>query len=326
MEEQLGFEPEGKGQHHFLFIEKTNLNTVEVARALARFARVPERDVGYCGMKDRRAVTRQWFSVCLPELSEPDWNQLSNESMRLLQATRHQRKLRRGVHRGNHFSLRIRSLAGERDELESRLQAVCSQGVPNYFGAQRFGRDGTNIDRVLEWMRGDAKKPGRHQRGILLSSLRALLFNQLLDARIEQGTWAVPQVGDLCRLKGSNSQFMVESVDEETLVRAADGDIDPALPLWGKGTPECSARVWEGYKAQLAGQLAECEFLERQGLRLDWRSTRLFPDDFCWQFCEDAVLELRFSLPAGGFATSVVRELLNAEEQYRAENNMIGSD
>ena len=148
--------PEGEGEHLWLEIEKTNWNTEDVALWLAKSAAIHRLSVGYSGLKDRRAITRQWFSLHLPGKDDPpfDWP----AGLRLLNARRHRRKLNRGTHRGNHFELRLRAVDGDRDVLEHTLQRIALDGVPNYFGEQRFGRQGANWQRGLAWLAGGGAK------------------------------------------------------------------------------------------------------------------------------------------------------------------------
>jgi tRNA pseudouridine13 synthase len=310
VEERLGFEPEGDGEHAFLFIQKRELNSVDVERELARLSGVPRRDIGYCGLKDRRALTRQWFSVGLAGREEPDWSSLERENLQILVQTRHRRKLRRGVHRGNAFRLVVRELEGDRDALELALRQVQRSGVPNYFGEQRFGRGGGNSEAAMAWVRGESKAPKRQQRGIYLSTLRALVFNTLLAARVEAGDWNALLAGDVCLLAGTGSLFAPEAIDADLEERIRQCDLHPGLPLWGSGEPHCSAARWKTFGEQVKDQQQVLEFLEARGLALGWRPTRVLPDDFCWQFCEDGALVLEFSLGAGSYATAVLRELI----------------
>jgi tRNA pseudouridine13 synthase len=311
VEEQLPFTPEGEGEHACLFIEKRGHNTQDIIRRLSRFSGVAERDIGYCGLKDRHAVTRQWFSVGLAGKDHPLWNELEEDGLRVLKQTRHARKLRRGVHSGNRFKLVLRELSGDRDVLEQRLQQIRSQGVPNYFGEQRFGIDGGNLHKGLHWLRGEGRQPRRQQRSMYLSALRSYLFNKLLAVRVEQQQWQQPLVGDVCMLSGSNSLFCCEQLDDSIRERAQSGDLSLGLPLWGSGETRSSQSVWEGFGEMLSEDREICDFLVQQKLGLAWRSARLFADDFCWQFCDDDRLILEFSLESGCFATALLRELVN---------------
>ena len=314
VEEQLSFTPAGEGEHAYLFIEKRGRNTQDITWQLSRFCGVAERDIGYCGLKDRHAVTRQWFSIGLAGRDQPQWSALEDDKLRVLQQTRHLRKLRRGVHRGNRFRLVLRELTGDRDALVQRLQQVKSAGAPNYFGEQRFGIEGGNLRAGLQWLRGGSRKPRRQQRSLYLSALRAYLFNGLLARRIQQEQWQVPRAGDVCMLSGSNSLFCCEQRDASICERAEAGDLSLGLPLWGSGEPRSSQPVWDEFCEMVSDHGEICDFLVQQKLALAWRSARLFADDFCWQFCDDGTLVLEFGLESGCYATALLRELVNYKD------------
>jgi tRNA pseudouridine13 synthase len=314
--EQLGFEPEGSGEHAFLHLEKRGLNTQDLAQRLSELSGVPLRDIGFSGMKDRNALTSQWFSVGLAGRSEPDWSPLeARGDVAVLAVTRHARKLRRGVHRANRFRLTLRAVAGAREDLEARLAAVKAAGAPNYFGPQRFGHHGATLEQALRWQqRGTGRRQSRTRRSLYLSALRGYLFNQLLAARVAEGSWNQVLPGDVCILQGTRSRFCCELPDADIARRAATGDLHPALPLWGRGPVEQGAGRQAWTAALLAPEAAVCDFLERAGLTLDYRATRLLPDDFCWQFCDDDSLRLEFSLGAGSYATAVLAQIIQLSE------------
>jgi tRNA pseudouridine13 synthase len=311
VDEVLGFEPEGEGEHCLLYVEKCRRNTADVAQALGRHAGVHPRDVGFCGLKDKHAVTRQWFSVGLAGRTEPDWHALEDEELRLIEVTRHRRKLRRGVHSGNRFRLRLSNFEGDRAELEARCTAVSAAGVPNYFGEQRFGRDGGNLRAAQAWLCEGGRQPRRQQRGHLLSAARSYLFNLLLAERCTQGSWACPRSGDVVLLAGSHSRFVCEQRDAELERRAQLGDISPGLPLWGDGREEAGEDIALEQLRTLQAYGSLCAALQKQGLQRTYRAARLWIDDFCWRFCDDGDLELSFELAPGGYATAVLRELTN---------------
>ena len=273
----------------FLWLEKRGLNTADLVRRLARLAGVQRRDVGYSGLKDRNALTRQWFSVSLGARAEPDWSELeSTANIRVIDTGRHRRKLRRGTHRGNRFTLRLRELEGDRAQLERRLQELRERGAPNYFGEQRFGRDGATMQQARRWV-SEGGKVSRERRGLYFSALRGWLFNRLLAQRVRAGDWDRVRPGDVCMLAGSRSFFACGQVDTDIESRAAAGDLHPGLPLWGRGADlSC-------FELPADDQLL-CAFLEDRGLEVAWRPTRLLPDDFCWQFCDDDSLQLDFAL------------------------------
>jgi len=308
VEEQLSFEPEGNGEHVFLFIEKVGENTEYIARQLARHAGVRQRDIGYAGLKDRHGRTRQWFSVWLPGKEEPAWSSLASEQLRILQTTRHARKLKRGVLSGNRFCLKIRHWRGDQGVAEQQLQNIKTQGFPNYFGEQRFGHQGRNIEKALDMFQGTRVKP--EQRSIYLSAARSLLFNAILAERIRQQTWNQLIPGDICKLDQSNSHFLAENTDPTLHARLADGDIHISGALWGKGdnpTKNDALLIEQSIAAQ---HPAIAEGLIKAGLIQDRRSLRVIPRELTWTFGDDD-LSLSFSLPAGSYATALLRELIS---------------
>lgn len=313
--EQLGFELSGAGEHVFLHLRKRELNTLELVERLSKLAGVAERDIGYSGLKDRNALTQQWISIGMAGRVEPDWKSLENAGdVEVLDVTRHSRKLRRGVHRANRFTLVLRELVGEPAALEQRLCQIRAEGVPNYFGEQRFGRNGSTLEQAQRWLRS-GRKVSRNKRGLYFSALRAYVFNQLLAGRVESQSWNTVAAGDICMLHGTRSFFTCDEVDADIRSRVAGGDIHPGLPLWGNGKPG------ETLPPDIAGAdvLSDCkefcEFLEKSELALAWRPARLLPDDFCWQFCDDDSLQLDFALGAGSYATALLAEVVQYKEK-----------
>jgi tRNA pseudouridine13 synthase len=310
VEEELGFDPDGEGEHCLLQVRKCGLNTADVVKRLSRLSATPERDIGYCGLKDRHASTSQWFSVGLAGKAEPDWSTLGEAGVSVLQQHRHRRKLRRGVHRGNRFRLRLRELQGDRGELTQRLERIRQAGVPNYYGEQRFGHEGGNIRGALAWLTESGRAPRRQRKSLYLSAARSFLFNELLAQRVRAQGWEVPQPGDVCVLHGSNSFFTCDGSEPDLQQRASAADLHIGLPLWGAGRPASSPGVHARGEECLSPWSELCRALEGQGLRLAYRPARLLADDFCWQFCDDDQLQVSFGLVSGGFATAVLRELV----------------
>ncbi|SFX21827.1 tRNA pseudouridine(13) synthase TruD [Marinospirillum alkaliphilum] len=329
VEETLGFEPEGQGEHLYLWIEKTGTNTVFVAQELARKAGLHPAAVSYSGLKDRHAVTRQWFCLHLPGKADPGSEQLQGDGWQVLRSARHPRKLKRGTHRSNHFTLRLELDAyntSTADWLQERWQSICTQGVPNYFGPQRFGLQGNNLQRGLEWLLADPpqKPPRRQDKSLWLSAVRSALFNRWLSQCIEQGQWLNPLPGSCFNLQGTRSYFAGESesqqqAQQQTLQqRLQQGDLHPAGPLAGRG------------KLQSCGEaaLAEAAFqenwkplwqaLEAQGLQLEYRPLRMLPTETQLQW-QAPWLTLDFTLPSGCFATSLLRELLEARDAMQVD-------
>lgn len=326
VEEILGFEPSGSGEHVFLRIEKTHENTDYVARQIARFAGVPGRDIGYAGLKDRHGRTVQWFSVPLSGKPEPDWSGLENERIRILEITRNSRKLKKGAAAANRFKLTIREFEGDCQAIEARLAEIASQGVPNYFGAQRFGHDGQNLARVREFFAGQSGRIDAHRRGLYLSSARSEIFNRQLAERVQRKDWNQAISGDVFMFSGSRSFFSDQALDDDIRRRVAEGDIHPSGALWGTG--ESSARdealLIERSVVESLKDLAEG--LEKSGVEMARRPFRLCVESLTWEFPESGMLRLAFTLPGGTFATVILRELLDiGVPEVRAEPEKISS-
>jgi tRNA pseudouridine13 synthase len=311
VDEDLGFSPDGVGEHVFLQIQKKDLNTDWVAQRLAKLAGVKRVDVGFCGLKDRYAETTQWFSLYLPGKEEPDWSAIESANLKCVSHTRHSRKLRRGSHRANHFILLVRNVTGDLSELESRLSLISGQGVPNYFGAQRFGRQDANLHQALAMFNGSLKVKAKQKRSLYLSAARSYLFNQVLSQRVAMGNWNEALPGDVMMLNGTNSFFATGQVDEEIKKRLHQFDIHPSGPLWGQGelhtSVEARALEWsvlEEFADFRAG-------LERAGLKQQRRALRLLVHDMQWEFLTGNMLQLQFRLESGAYATSVLRELVD---------------
>jgi len=289
VDEDLGYVPSGSGEHVFLHICKRGENTAWVAGKIAELANVNVSDVGYCGRKDRHAVTAQWFSVYLPKAPEPDWALLNTESIQLLSVSRHQHKLRRGEHQQNNFVIRLRDVqTQDRSLLQQKIDTVFVQGVPNYFGEQRFGLDGNNLREAESILVGGKHYRDKQKRGLMLSAARSYLFNQVLSARVLANNWTSLLDGEV------NSQ--------------ASG------PLWGRGRPLVSGALLELERSALANWAAWCDGLEHVGLSQERRALQLIPGDAGWSWVDNDLV-LRFSLGAGEFATSILYELAHLQNQ-----------
>ncbi len=309
VEEQLSFVPSGHGPHWLLRVEKRGANTRWVAAELARLAGVAAHDVGYAGLKDRHAVTAQWFSVpAAPALPADDWRALRTAEFRVLEVHANLRKLKRGALTGNRFRIRLRRVSWPRDSLEEKLTAIREHGVPNYFGPQRFGREAYNLDRLAAWVGGSNAPRGRTERGFALSAARSLIFNASLAQRVAAGDWSTLSPGDLASLEGSGSHFQVAAVDDTLVQRLAAFDIHPSGPLWGRGEPRTQGVILER-ELEVAQDFAEvAALLAAQGLEQERRSLRCAVRDLAVEF-EAGSLTLSFSLGRGQFATAVLREI-----------------
>ena len=309
VEELPGFEPSGSGEHLLLTIEKRGMNTVFAARRLAQWARVPEMAVSYAGLKDRHAVTRQRFSVHLPKKIAPDIATLESDDFRVLEHAWHSRKLPRGALAGNRFVLLLRGVHADRDVIERRLQSIALRGVPNYFGEQRFGRKGDNVDQALAMFAG--RRVRREERTLLLSAARSELFNRVLAARVRAGNWDAGLEGEVWSLDGSRSVFGPEPYTDELARRVAAFDIHPSGPLWGRGELRSRGEAAAIEMRELAGDdaFALRAGLEQAGMEQERRALRLRPGDLAWRWRDGGDLELAFTLPPGAYATVVLAEL-----------------
>lgn len=310
VDEVLDIPLSGQGEHLWLWVEKRDLNTEEAARRLARAAGVPVRAISYAGLKDRQALTRQWFSLHLPGKADPDLSRAEDQTLRILRQTRHQRKLQRGAHAANGFTLRLTALQADRQALDARLQRLKVEGVPNYFGAQRFGFAGGNVHDALDWAQRQALPEQRNVRSRLLSAARSYLFNQVLAARVADGSWQQAQVGDLLAFTDSRSFFMAgeaECADPRLEIL----DLHPTGPLWGTAETPAAGAGAALERATAQAHDALCQWLARAGMDHERRILRLPIGRLTWHYPEPDILQLEFVLPAGCFATVVVRELVD---------------
>lgn len=313
VDECLGFNCTGQGEHLLLRVEKSGSNTEQVARCLARVAGIPYRDVGYAGLKDRRAVCRQWFSLRLPCGREVDWSRMDDPAVRVLETYRNSRKLRRGALTENRFRIVVRGVHVPRETVETRLQRVFREGVPNYFGPQRFGRERSNLRDSRAFLAGELKVRDRYRRGLLLSSARSELFNRILAERVRQRNWNSGIDGDAMMFDGSGAYFGVERIDDEVRHRLERRAIHPSGALWGSGESPVQADALR-LETGVTGNFGElCSGLERYGLKMGRRALRLQPRAPAWRWLETGVLEVEFALVAGGYATSVLREILDVD-------------
>lgn len=317
VEELLGFEPDGDGQHRLIHLQKRELNTAEVADALARVAGVARNTVGYGGRKDRRALTRQWFSVDLAGREEPPWAAqlaaLFGDRVQLLAVAPHRRKLRIGTLTGNRFQIRVRQVSGDREAAEARWARLLQEGVPNYFGPQRFGEQGNNVRQALAWF-ASGRLARRSMRDLLLSSARSALYNQLLAERVREGTWDRSERGDVLQLDGRGSWFVFGDDEDpgDIVRRVAQGDLHPTGALWGGDAPPTAGRIG-ALEAGVAAAYPELAAgLVRFGLTQDRRALRVIPREGALDWTQDD-LALSFTLPPGAYATCVIRELVQTD-------------
>ncbi|MEZ9196615.1 tRNA pseudouridine(13) synthase TruD [Shewanella sp. 10N.286.54.B9] len=310
VQEILPFAPTGEGEHHLLHIRKDGLNTVEVAKMLSSFAHVHPKEVTYAGQKDKNAVTEQWFGVRIPGKETPDWQKMNSDQLTLLSASRHGKKLRIGALAGNRFTLVLRNVS-EVEDVVARLEKIALLGVPNYFGEQRFGHDGKNIVFGRQMFTG-RKVKDRKKRSMYLSAVRSNLFNLASSARLA-AHGATTLAGDCVMLAGSKSYFTAEHWDETLVERLSNKDIQLSAPLWGRGEPLAQTEAAEIEAAALAEYSVDRDGLEQAGLNQERRTLLLEPQHLQYQV-DDNTITLKFALPSGSYATSVLRELVDYQD------------
>ncbi|HWR87923.1 MAG TPA: tRNA pseudouridine(13) synthase TruD [Acidiferrobacterales bacterium] len=318
VEEDMPFALSGAGEHLWLRVRKRGYNSEQVAKQLARTAGVTRREVGYAGMKDRHAITVQWFSLHLAARPDPDWGSLP-DGMEVVESMRHSRKLKTGALAGNRFIIVLRDCLGDpgavigamdfRDAVLRRSEEIHTHGLPNYFGEQRFGHGGGNVAAARAMFAGSGSVRDRKQGGIYLSAARSLVFNEVLARRVTAGTWDQALDGDAMILNGSRSFFVPEIIDETIWRRLAEGDIHPSGPLWGRGDLPTKSAVRE-LEAVVASEHPDLVHgLEAAGLEQERRALRVIPQEFNAQWLDASTLSLAFVLPPGSYATMLLREL-----------------
>jgi tRNA pseudouridine13 synthase len=286
--------PSGEGEHIWVQVSKDGANTAFVAQRIAEYAGVKENDVGYAGLKDRYAVTEQWFSIYLPKGETPDLMQLTHDEFTVLAQSRHVKKLRRGDLLGNHFAIILRDVEGDKTLTEANLKQIQQHGVPNYFGPQRFGHDGGNVEQGRLMVSRKIRVRNPKMKGIYLSAVRSFVFNEILAERINNGLWDKTLVGDV--------------LDDDGL---------PTGALWGRGRVVTTDAAGELENAIAKQHAPLCEGMEHAGLSQDRRTLAAIPKGMTWQWMDKSQLQLSFSLAAGYYATSVLREVLDAVEPDR---------
>ena len=348
--ELLPLEFTGEGEHLWLHIQKSGMNTAYLAKLLSEWADIPLRDVGYSGLKDRHALTTQWFSLRIPKKQLPDSEFApvdisANESFTILEQQWHNKKLNRGTHRANQFIITLRNiefadvedplslqapeeLLSAQQAVEQHLTTISQSGVPNYFGPQRFGRSGNNIREALSLFarpvpearrqpnKSKRKRVPREQNTMELSAARSLIFNEILAARVRNGSWNTGLSGEVFNLDGSGSIFSSDEIDETLRARLESGDIHPTAVLWGMGNEKVSgvaATIESDIVAQspLLTQLATG--LVQRDIKAQRRALRLPIEALSWEWQdkEDGqILVLNFTLTTGSFATSVLASLV----------------
>ncbi len=342
--ETLSFEPSGDGEHTFLEVEKTGLNTAFVAEEIAKFAQLPLRAVSYAGRKDKFATTTQWFGIYAGgkkrvAKDEPKWHEMKLDGLRLINVTKNQRKLRTGAIANNRFEIVLRNIKGlaETDNcaqptltsetflnrLNKRLEEISLNGVPNYYGNQRFGelikpdksvQLGGNLIMAERLINGEEIR-NRNKKSMAVSALRSWLFNQAVSHRLSKIGNSALLNGDALMLAGTNSFFIYAENDDsqQTVVeRIAQRDVSISAPLWGGGKIETLNAAYDFENNFAQSHPLVCQTLAELGLEQQRRAMLVFPSDMKSEILEQQqAIKLSFSLPSGCFATSVLREIAN---------------
>ncbi|MCB1094745.1 MAG: tRNA pseudouridine(13) synthase TruD [Verrucomicrobiae bacterium] len=314
VEEILGFEPSGIGEHCLVSVEKRDIDSNAAAARLADALGIRRRLVSHCGLKDRHAVTRQWFSIHIPGQASPTAETLESDGLRVLQITRNTRKLRRGIHAGNRFTIRLRDPEFDPDSAKERWQAIIDRGAPNVFGPQRFGHGGRNVDKALAMFRGEFEPRDRLLRGIFLSAARSHLFNAVVAERLARGTWDTPLDGEVYGFSDNGTILLPEKQRGDEVERFHSGIVELTAPLWGSGELQCINDVRD-FEEKIISQHPELTAgLEAYGLRQERRVIRLRPVDPQPISFENDDLVFTFDLPRGAYATVLLRELAELDE------------
>ncbi|PCJ33939.1 MAG: tRNA pseudouridine(13) synthase TruD [Moraxellaceae bacterium] len=320
VEEILGFSPSGEGEHIYIHVKAIDYNTEYLLSHIARSLGVPKKSVVYSGLKDRYAVASQWFSVHLPGNEQVDLTPINNDNVTVLESARNLKKLRRGAHKANRFTIRLRSVDGDKESINARLESIQKQGFPNYFGPQRFGRNENNITDALASVASGRSPKKRFQRSIEFSTLRSLLFNLSLSERIKEGAWKDALPGDVFALSGTESFFVPkgaengenEASEKDSIdSRLASGDIAVAGVLYGDGTLPQTDVAAEKLLEVFRPYASIMEFLTSQRVAISVRPFSVLPKEFSYVWEDVDTLILSFSLPKGVFATSLLRECIN---------------
>lgn len=304
--EVLGFTPSGEGEHYLFNIQKRERNTAEVAQALARVLGVHPKCVTWSGLKDKHAVTTQWLGVHSPKslnIHVNELNQALNEKIgatQILEFAQHHKKLRIGTHRANEFKLTVTNLSGDASQLNSRLENIAQHGVPNYFGEQRFGVGGRNL-KLADDLLFKGARLSRQKKSLALSAARGFLFNHMVGEQLSDGEFETLKLNQVLMLDGTHSVFTVDDI-QDAQERLKTGDVHPVQALLGQGSEP--NRYENVQKA-----------LEKQGLKSQWRASRVIPKKMGWELnSQSKELTVQFELPRGAYATSVLRECVNASD------------
>ncbi len=303
----------GLGEHLWLYVQKISCNTDWVAKSLSNICQVPRRQVGFAGLKDRHAVTKQWFSIQLAKVSDIDKiNSALPDGVTVHKSGKHSRKIKTGQLDANQFEIIIREINGDKAQIEANIAFILENGVPNYFGPQRFGHDMGNIQKCQDWFSGSYKVNSRNLKSLLISTARSHIFNCIVAKRIKDNHWNKTIQGDILQLNKSHSWFpLSDATPEEISKRLKEFDIHITAAMFGENLVQSS-----GLCADLENYIAEQFPIYHQGfkkfrLKQDRRAMRIYPIDFKYEWINENLL-LNFKLLPGAYATGILREILLA--------------
>ena len=311
--ELLDIELSNQGEHLWLYLEKIDSNTNWVAKQLSNVCQVPQKNIGFAGQKDRHAITKQWFSIQLPKITDVDKIQKAlPEEISILKSGIHHRKLKIGQLDGNKFCIRIKNIKGDKQQIEKNIDLVKSHGVPNYFGEQRFGHDMGNIQKAGDWFTGNYKVKTRNLKSLLISTARSHIFNLIIAKRIEHGIWDKSITGDILQLNNSKSWFPeTDASSDEISQRLNEFDIHLTAAMWGEQSTQAKADC-ASLETEIANQFPKYKIgFEKFRLKQDRRAMRIVANNLQYNWLDND-LELSFELSSGSYATSIIREILDS--------------
>lgn len=312
--EDLGFELTNDGEHVFVFLEKCDCNTIFVAEQLAKYVGISAKFVSYAGLKDRQAVTQQWFSLHMPGQATPDFSNFNLDGCKILKVTRHNKKLKIGALKGNYFNINLTSLS-DKSEIESKLALIKQFGVPNYFGEQRFGREQNNVIQAIKWANGEISVTDRKKRSFYLSAARSAIFNNIVRQRIAQNLHQTVLDGDILQLAGRGSWFVAQAEELPSLQqRVHQGEINITAPMVGDSPLGTTSVAFEFEQSCLQSWSNFNPLFAKERVETARRSIVVYPSQLSWQWLDDNNVNLKFYLPSGCYATSVIRELIIGSE------------
>jgi tRNA pseudouridine13 synthase len=329
VEEIPAYEPSGTGSHLYLWIEKRDMGAEYFVRQVARRLRIAPGEVGTAGLKDRHAVTRQWVSV--PASAGEQLNQLEGDGIRLLRVTRHGNKLKAGHLRGNRFRILVRDVDAKAGQnLEPLLLQIRENGLPNYYGPQRFGKDAETVRLGLALLRREpppetasgrkANLRNPFLRKLALSAGQSALFNHYLGCRLADGLFRKTMAGDVMAKWPFGGMFVTEDVAREQ-ERFDRRETVHAGPIFGRKTFGAHAEAADREAATLRAFALSPAALNHFGKLLQGtrRHNIIYVDDLVATSDVEGV-RLIFTLPAGSYATILLREIMkNAAVDADAE-------